>query len=78
MGALGIEIGTKDGLITDNKKLDKLLTQYALKHSYEEFDGGHADKFSERVRVGLIPFMAKESRDQVRFGEGGCNRPPPP
>lgn len=57
--ALGIEIGTKDGLIVDNKKLDGLLTQYGLKHSYQEFDGGHADKFSERVRVGLIAFMTK-------------------
>ncbi|MBO9574762.1 MAG: esterase [Sphingobium sp.] len=57
--ALGIEIGTKDGLIVDNKKLDGLLTQYGLKHSYQEFDGGHADKFSERVRVGLIAFMEK-------------------
>lgn len=55
--ALGIEIGTKDGLITDNKKLDDLFTQYGLKHSYQEFDGGHADKFGERVRVGLIPFF---------------------
>jgi len=58
-GALGIEIGTKDGLITDNRKLDKLFTQYGLKHSYQEFDGGHAEKFSERVRVGLIPFFEK-------------------
>ncbi|HTR85551.1 MAG TPA: alpha/beta fold hydrolase, partial [Reyranella sp.] len=38
--ALGIEIGTKDGLIVDNKKLDALLTQYGLKHSYTTFDGG--------------------------------------
>ena len=57
--ALGIEVGTKDGLITDNKKLEGLFTEYGLKHSYETFDGGHADKFGERVRVGLIPFFEK-------------------
>lgn len=58
-GALGIEIGTKDGLITDNRKLTKLFDQYGLKHSYEEFDGGHAELFGQRVRVGLLPFMVK-------------------
>lgn len=55
--AIGMEIGTKDGLITDNSKLNDLLTEYGIKHSYTTFDGGHADKFAQRVRVGLIPFM---------------------
>ncbi len=57
--ALGIEIGTQDGLIDDNAKLDAQFTRFGLQHSYEPFDGGHADKFGERVRVGLIPFMVK-------------------
>jgi enterochelin esterase-like enzyme len=57
--ALGIEIGTKDGLIGDNRKLNALFDQYGLKHDYAEFDGGHAELFAQRVRVGLIPFMEK-------------------
>ncbi len=36
---------------------DKLLPGYGLKHDYTTFDGGHADKFGERVKVGLIPFF---------------------
>jgi enterochelin esterase-like enzyme len=57
--AVGIEIGTKDGLIADNRVLDKLFTEFGIKHSYAEFDGGHADKFAERVKDHMIPFFQK-------------------
>jgi enterochelin esterase-like enzyme len=56
---IGIEIGTKDGLIGVNQQLDAMLTKFGVKHSYATFDGGHADKFAERVKDHMIPFFQK-------------------
>jgi enterochelin esterase-like enzyme len=56
---IGIEIGTKDGLIGVNAELDKEMTKFGIKHSYETFDGGHADKFAQRVKENMIPFFQK-------------------
>ena len=55
--AIGVEIGDKDGLIADNRVLDQLFTAFGIKHSYAVFDGGHADKFAERVKDHMLPFF---------------------
>jgi enterochelin esterase-like enzyme len=57
--AIGIEIGTQDGVIGANKILDLQLTRFGIKHSYETYDGGHADKFAERIRGHMLPFFQK-------------------
>lgn len=62
--AIGLEIGDKDGLIADNKVMTELMTKFGIKHSYAVFDGGHADKFAERVKDHMIPFFQKNLATQ--------------
>jgi enterochelin esterase-like enzyme len=55
--AIGIEIGTQDVLIGNNKIFDEELTRFGILHSYETYDGGHSDKFAERVKNHMLPFF---------------------
>lgn len=57
--AFALEIGDKDGLIRDNAIMHDLLGQFGVAHDYIVFDGGHADKFAERVRDHALMFFAE-------------------
>jgi enterochelin esterase-like enzyme len=57
--AIGIEVGVQDRLIGVNKVLDEQLTKFGIKHSYETYEGGHSDRFAERVRDHMLPFFQR-------------------
>src|SRR5262245_22875078 len=57
--AIGIEVGTQDGLIGDNKKISDILTSYGIEHVYETYEGNHTNKVAERYETRVLPFFSK-------------------
>ena len=57
--AIAIDIGTKDGLLASNKVLDQAMTRFGVAHTYEEYDGDHTNKVSERIETSVLPFFSK-------------------
>ena len=58
--AIGIEVGTQDGLIRDNKAISDVLTSYGIKHVYETYEGDHVNKVAERYETRVLPFFSRE------------------
>jgi enterochelin esterase-like enzyme len=58
--AIGIEVGTQDGLIRDNKQISDVLTSYGIRHVYETYEGNHMNKVAERYETRVLPFFSRE------------------
>jgi enterochelin esterase-like enzyme len=58
--AIGIEVGTQDGLIGDNKQISDVLTSYGINHVYETYEGNHTNKVAERYETHVLPFFSRE------------------
>jgi enterochelin esterase-like enzyme len=58
--AIGIEVGTQDGLIGDNKRIVDVLTSYGIEHVYETYEGNHTNKVAERYEQRVLPFFSRE------------------
>jgi enterochelin esterase-like enzyme len=58
--AIGIEVGTQDGLIGDNKRISEILTSYGIDHIYETYEGNHTNKVAERYEARVLPFFSRE------------------
>ena len=56
--AIGMEVGTKDNLITTNKQLEEMLTGFGVKHTYETYEGDHTNKVFERIENNTLPFFS--------------------
>ena len=57
--AIGMDIGTKDGLLASNKDLEQAMTRFGVAHAYEEYDGDHTNRRAERVETRVLPFFSK-------------------
>jgi enterochelin esterase-like enzyme len=58
--AIGIEVGTQDGLIGDNKQISDVLKSYGIDHVYETYEGNHTNKVAERYETRVLPFFSRE------------------
>jgi hypothetical protein len=56
--AIAMDIGTKDGLLGANKELELAMTRFGVVHAYEEYDGDHTNRRSERVETKVLPFFS--------------------
>ena len=56
--AIGMDIGTKDGLLAANKALELAMTRFGVVHTYEEYDGDHTNRRAERVETKVLPFFS--------------------
>ena len=56
--AIGMEVGTKDGLMATNKQLEEMLTAFGVKHTYETYEGDHTNKVFERIEQNTLPFFS--------------------
>jgi len=57
-GAIAMDVGTKDNLITTNKRLEQALTAFGVAHTFEDYDGDHTNKVFERIEMKVLPFFA--------------------
>jgi enterochelin esterase-like enzyme len=56
--AIMMDCGLSDGLITTNRQMDALLTQFDIPHSFETYDGDHNNRVKERFETKVLPFFS--------------------
>jgi enterochelin esterase-like enzyme len=56
--AIGMDIGTKDGLLASNQELHQAMTRFGVVHIYEEYDGDHTNRRAERIELNVLPFFS--------------------
>src|SRR5579883_716873 len=57
--SLSIDIGSGDPSLAANRQLHDAMMRLHIPHRYEEYDGDHTAKFSERIERNLLPFFSK-------------------
>ena len=64
--ALAFDAGSKDvSIAANNKILDGILTNYQIPHTYEEYDGNHINRISERIELKMLPFFTTNLSTQM-------------
>ncbi|MFT4091678.1 MAG: alpha/beta hydrolase-fold protein, partial [Asticcacaulis sp.] len=63
--AIAIDMGDKDGLITDSNAYHQALTAYGIAHSYEIYEGDHVNRLPDRIQNHVLPFFGKH----LKFSE---------
>jgi len=61
--AIGLDIGTKDGLLGANQQLHQAMNQFGVTHVYEEYDGDHTNRRAERIENNVLPFFSRNLSD---------------
>jgi len=56
---IAIDVGTNDPGLADNRRLHDALVRLRIPHYYEEFEGAHSSRLSERLERNLLPFFSK-------------------
>ena len=56
--AIGMDVGTRDGLIGGVQALDRILNDYGIAHVYETYDGDHVSGVAGRLELKVLPFFA--------------------
>jgi S-formylglutathione hydrolase len=60
--AVGIDVGRRDEfthIVPGCRALAKALDRNGIRHRYEEYDGGHVDRFLQRLESVTLPFFAE-------------------
>ncbi|MEY4640498.1 MAG: hypothetical protein RLZZ227_492 [Pseudomonadota bacterium] len=57
--AIQFDVGTADGLLTQNQQLDAAMTEAAIPHSFVTYEGDHNNRISERIETAVLPFFSK-------------------
>lgn len=56
--AIQFDVGTADGLLEQNQRLDAAMTQAGIPHSLVTYDGDHNNKISARIETAVMPFFS--------------------
>lgn len=56
---IAFDIGLQDRLLESNRQFRDALKRNRIKHTYEEFEGGHTDKTRERIGTKMLPFFSR-------------------
>jgi len=69
--AIAIDIGTRDRLLSANRQVHDAMTRLKIPHSYEEYDGDHANRLGERIETpdAAMNFL-RDSRDSNIWDTG--------
>jgi enterochelin esterase-like enzyme len=65
--AIMIDVGTQDGLASSNRQMDQILTNFGVKHTFEEYEGDHTNRVRERFELKVLPFFSNNL--SFSFGE---------
>jgi enterochelin esterase-like enzyme len=57
--AIGLDVGTKDGLIKDDTAIHEELEKYGIKHQFLTYEGTHTDHIAQRFDEVVLPFFAE-------------------
>jgi S-formylglutathione hydrolase FrmB len=57
--AIAIDAGNNDKRIADTvRTLDKILTDYGIRHEFEIYEGDHVNQVATRLETKVLPFFA--------------------
>ncbi len=56
--AIMTDVGLQDNLSGQNKTLDRIMTDYGITHTFETYEGEHANKIPERIESKVLPFFS--------------------
>jgi esterase/lipase superfamily enzyme len=56
---IAFDVGLQDGLLGENQRMDALLTDYSVAHTFETYQGDHVNKIAERIETKALPFFSK-------------------
>lgn len=60
LNALAFDVGTQDvGIAQACERLDQILTDYGIPHTYEAYDGDHLNRIAERIQTHVLPFFTE-------------------
>lgn len=68
--ALAFDGGSRDPLSASLKVLDRDLTKYGIRHSFEIYDGTHTSGVAKRMETKMLPFFSKN----LSFGKPASKR----
>ncbi len=57
--AISIDVGDKDGLAGDTRKLHELLDRYGVAHGFEVYEGDHTSHMGIRFQEHVLPFFGR-------------------
>jgi enterochelin esterase-like enzyme len=58
--AIAMDVGDEDTLRAMNLNLHEALTRLRIDHSFEEYDGDHGNRVTERFQNNLMPFFSQQ------------------
>ncbi|WP_224784670.1 alpha/beta hydrolase [Marinihelvus fidelis] len=56
---IAIDVGDKDWLMPSAQAMHKVLTDNAIEHQYQVYDGDHVNRVAEQFRDAVMPFFGK-------------------
>jgi len=56
---IGLDVGDKDGLVTDDTMIHQELEKFGVEHEWAIYDGDHVNRIGERFASVVLPFFAK-------------------
>lgn len=59
MTAITMDVGSEDSGLTDVQEMDRQLTRFAVRHSFDTYEGGHSDRVAERMSSNVLPFFTQ-------------------
>ena len=57
--AIALDVGDKDGLRGDTRRLHEVLDRYGVSNTFEEYDGDHTNKLGDRFQNHVLPFFSR-------------------
>ncbi|HEX5432134.1 MAG TPA: alpha/beta hydrolase-fold protein, partial [Bryobacteraceae bacterium] len=57
--AIAGDCGLQDGLVTTNKELAQVFTDFGISHTFETYEGTHTSKVAERFQDKVLPFFSQ-------------------
>jgi S-formylglutathione hydrolase len=56
--AIGMDVGTKDGLMASNQELESRMTAFGIAHTFETYEGTHISGIQDRLEKNVMPFFS--------------------
>jgi enterochelin esterase-like enzyme len=57
--AIGVDVGDKDGLVTDDTLIHQELEKFGVAHDWAVYDGDHVNRIGQRFSDVVLPFFAR-------------------
>jgi len=57
--AIGLDVGSQDGLKADAQALHEALDRYGIAHKFEIYDGDHVNRIGVRFQEQVLPFFGR-------------------